>query len=140
MIGLGPVSLQYDSEEKGEYMGGQLPSRMKSESYRLDVPVWSPVQERRAPLAGWRNNRVVRILDSTHEECTHTGLPLRQGRKKSALLAAGFPTTASVHASAQAKKMPWTYSLQVVLTPSCSRALDQEWPQPGRKLALGTQR
>ena len=85
-------------------MGGHLPWGVSGESHRLDAQVWGPVQERQASLAGWRtsgtNRGAVGSLNAAHEEHMSAGLPSRQGGKSSALVAARFPTTASVHASA----------------------------------------
>ena len=89
MIELGPVPLGGDSESKVEYKGGHSPWGVNSESHRLGNTFLRTYMREMKPfgwLEGhWANRRVVGRLDSTHEGCMCTGLPLRQGGKRSTL-------------------------------------------------------
>ena len=98
VIGSGPVPLGEDSEETGNYTSGHLLWRISSTSHGLDSQSWGPMRKRQTPFTGLRttgtDRETVENLDSTHQEHAHTGSACRQCRERSALAAAGFPTSA----------------------------------------------
>ena len=67
-------------------------------SHRVDSKSWGPMRKRQTPFTGLRttgtDRETVGSLDSAHQEHAHTGLACRQGRERSALEAAVFPTNA----------------------------------------------
>ena len=98
VIGSGPVPLGEDSEETGNYTGEHLLWRVSSMSHRLDSQSWGPMRKTQTPFTGLRttgtDRETVGSLGSAHQEHAHTGSACRQGRERSALEAAGFPTNA----------------------------------------------
>ena len=85
VIRLEPVPLGGNSDEKGDYMGGDPPWRVSGLSHTLVRQHWAPTQGRWAPLAGWTASRTNRMavgsLGSAHEEHTDAFLLLKQSRE-----------------------------------------------------------
>ena len=102
VIRLGPVLLEGDSEEKGDYMGRDPHWGVSGLRHRLGTPLLGSYTGEMSPLAGQRttgtNKRAEGSLNFALEECMHAGLSPRQSREvglKTPLVAAGFPLTTS---------------------------------------------
>lgn len=89
--------LEGESEEKADYIYAHLPWVVSSLRHRLCNLVLGYYLGEMSPQADWSTSGTkrgaVRSLDSTSEHCMDAGLPLRQGRERSALLAAALPAT-----------------------------------------------
>ena len=109
VIWLGSVPLGGDSEERGDCTGVYPHWGVSGSSHRLGIPVLGSYAEETSHLGWledcWDGQKGWRSLDSAPEGCKCPGLPLRQGRERSALLAARFPMAASPCTWAQAKPM-----------------------------------
>ena len=80
------MSLGGDSEEKGDYTGGDSPPwRVSGLSHILGIPVLGSNTGKTSPLASWRatetNRKAVGSLDSTCQDHTSAGLLMRQGER-----------------------------------------------------------
>lgn len=98
VIGLGPVPLEGDSEEKRDFTGRDLSWGVSSSSHMLGVPAQGSGTGKLSFFAGWRaggpHRRPVGSLDFACELWACTSLLLKQGgegRLKTEEKAAAFP-------------------------------------------------
>lgn len=84
-MGLGPMPLGGDSEQAGEYLVEAQQGEWVLPAREWMPQAWGPTQQRQAPLTGGStigtNRKAVKSLDSSCEECVHTGLPGKGGLK-----------------------------------------------------------
>lgn len=110
MIRIEPVPLWRDSNEKGDYTGGE---------WAVQATCWVPqpwglTLVKWVPLVGWRvsgtERRALGSLDSAHEECAHACLCSEKGWRgqiETAQVTSQLPTTSLTHTPAWTAQMLW---------------------------------
>ena len=79
VIGLGPVCMGGNSEERGDHMHGHSSWGVSGLSHRLGIPVLGCYAKETSSLGHlencWNRQKGWRSLDSTHEEWVGASLP-----------------------------------------------------------------